>query len=88
MSTSTAEQASRYQRTGLIEDMTNPELAIHYRLEMASPARERYIDIDAGARAGNRRRARAELVRLDRRLAIMRRVADERGINIATGRAA
>lgn len=75
---------STYRTTGLIEDMTDVELTTTYRLERDSDARARYIDIDTANVPGTTRVARRELARLDRRLAIMRRVAGERRLDLRT----
>lgn len=75
---------STYRRTGLIENMTDAELLITHRLERDSDARARYLEIDAAAVPGTVRTARRELARLDRRIAIMRRVAAERGLDLRT----
>lgn len=75
---------STYRTTGLIEDMTDAELTTTYRLERDSTARARYIDIDTANVPGTTRVARRELARLDRRLAIMRRVAGERRLDLRT----
>jgi len=77
-----------YRQTGLIEDMTDAELVREYAAESSSPGRQRVTDITTGAAPGNRRKANHELERLDRRLAIMRRVAGERGVELDPAAAA